>query len=463
MVEALIQAFFKVYKTIIGIINTFGWCLLFEFSGRCGMKELIFLTDRYPYNNSEAFIENEISFLARAFDRVYILPCGLMINTVSVRNVPENVEIIAPPCQDDIFAIKPSKKTKIVWGLRNLLGWYILCLLNVEFYKEIKRLLGEKRFSIKRCFKIMRTLSPAIRNKTYYKKFFKNKKLGDVYAYSYWIEPTVLFAKKIVGKTITKSICRTHRWDLYEEENSYNYLPLQKRIIEYVDELISISQDGADYLRTKYPNLATKINVSYLGTTDLGLNANITDEKRFRIVSCSNIIPVKRIDLLINSLAEYISNYRGEREIEWIHFGTGQYHKQIEGLAEKKLNGKLNYSFAGQVTNRQLMDYYSNNRVDVFINVSSSEGIPVSIMEATSFGIPVIATDVGGIRELIKTKVNGYLLKKDFSANDFCQAMNMIIENNDLYASLRLGARKEWEDNYSATENYKKFTDRFFN
>ena len=37
----------------------------------------------------------------------------------------------------------------------------------------------------------------------------------------------------------------------------------------------------------------------------------------------------------------------------------------------------------------------------MFINLSSSEGIPVSIMEAQSFGIPVIATNVGGSGEIV--------------------------------------------------------------
>ncbi|MFR4320263.1 MAG: glycosyltransferase [Blautia massiliensis (ex Durand et al. 2017)] len=44
------------------------------------------------------------------------------------------------------------------------------------------------------------------------------------------------------------------------------------------------------------------------------------------------------------------------------------------------------------------------------MNVSSSEGIPVSIMEATSFGIPGIATDAGGTKEIIRDKENGVLL-----------------------------------------------------
>ena len=47
------------------------------------MADLVFFTDRYPYNNSETFIENEIDILASYFDNVYCLPCGLMVDTMS--------------------------------------------------------------------------------------------------------------------------------------------------------------------------------------------------------------------------------------------------------------------------------------------------------------------------------------------------------------------------------------------
>ena len=50
--------------------------------------------------------------------------------------------------------------------------------------------------------------------------------------------------------------------------------------------------------------------------------------------------------------------------------------------------------------------------MDYFINLSDSEGIPVSIMEAMSVGIPIIARDVGGNREIV-TNNNGCLLEGD--------------------------------------------------
>ena len=60
------------------------------------------------------------------------------------------------------------------------------------------------------------------------------------------------------------------------------------------------------------------------------------------------------------------------------------------------------------------------------MNVSESEGIPVSIMEASSFGIPVIATNVGGVGEIVENGYNGLLLNKDFLNRDLSVCLKSI-------------------------------------
>ena len=55
----------------------------------------------------------------------------------------------------------------------------------------------------------------------------------------------------------------------------------------------------------------------------------------------------------------------------------------------------------GHLDNNEIFNMYKNNSYDYFITLSESEGLPVSIMEAISCGIPVIATAVGGITEIV--------------------------------------------------------------
>ena len=69
----------------------------------------------------------------------------------------------------------------------------------------------------------------------------------------------------------------------------------------------------------------------------------------------------------------------------------------------------------GMVNSELIMSYYVNKQIDLFINVSNSEGVPVSIMEAMSAGIPILATNVGGTSEIVNNN-NGKLLEKNINS-----------------------------------------------
>ena len=207
-----------------------------------------------------------------------------------------------------------------------------------------------------------------------------------------------------------------------------------------------------NYLKKLYPSFANKIYLSRLGTIDYGLNPDMKDEC-FRIISCSNLIPVKRVELIIDSLRTLSENYSN---IEWIHFGTGQYLDQIKKYAAEKLQN-MHYEFKGSVPNSQIMEYYRNTHVDLFVNVSSSEGIPVSIMEACSFGIPVIATNVGGTSEIVYHKKNGYLLEKDFHTETLAKYITDLILSESLIKKMRIESREIWTTLFLCDRNYHNF------
>lgn len=419
------------------------------------MADLIFFTDRYPYSRSEAFIENEIKIMSEHFDRVFCLPCGLMVNIDSCRNVPPNVIILPPACSDDIYQHKPSRTEKNRWGIKNLFPWFFACLFSKYFYREVCYLFSGIGFSLARLVRIFRTLAPSIRNKYHFKKILSGEEIEEVYYYSYWLESTILFAEDILDNVICKKkISRTHRWDLYSEESPIGYLPFQKQIIANIDHLFIISDDGLKYLSDKYPSLANRMSISRLGTKDEGLNAQ-TSSSIFRIVSCSNLIPVKRVELIIEALSRLPSV---DQAIEWIHFGSGQYVEQIKELAQNKLSN-ITYILKGQVTNTMILEYYRTEHVDIFINVSSSEGIPVSIMEAASFGIPIVATNVGGTGEIVIDGVNGYLLPRDFDIDTLKDVIGSLVLVNDqeCYEKLRKQSRHIWQQFYFCEGNYREF------
>ena len=169
------------------------------------------------------------------------------------------------------------------------------------------------------------------------------------------------------------------------------------------------------------------------------------------ICSCSNLIPVKQVDKIIDVISQvHIENIR------WIHFGDGPLRSQFEQLAREKLPN-VQYEFRGIVANDKILDFYADNYVDLFINLSSSEGIPVSIMEALSAGIPVVATDVGGTSEAVNSQ-NGFLISADFNISDVAQTItDYFMLEPTMQIQFRQNAYNYWKDNFNAVKNYNDF------
>ena len=80
-------------------------------------------------------------------------------------------------------------------------------------------------------------------------------------------------------------------------------------------------------------------------------------------------------------------------------------------------------------------------------------------MEAISFGIPVLATDVGGTSEIVFDCFNGKLLPKDFTVKEFVDSVLFFYNMNESdYMEYRKNARSFWQDNFDAEKNYTEFS-----
>ena len=167
------------------------------------------------------------------------------------------------------------------------------------------------------------------------------------------------------------------------------------------------------------------------------------------IASCSSVIDVKRVDLIIDVMEHLDISYH------WIHIGDGNRMDDCKGLAKRKLNSN-NYTFLGNIDNNDVLKTYLEHDVDYFINMSDSEGVPVSIMEAISVGIPIIARNVGGIGEIVDEK-NGLLIEK---LNDYARINSFFherIEKTDVYEQRSNECINKWKNEYNAKQNYTVF------
>ena len=408
------------------------------------MRNLILFANFFPYGNGEPYLETEVKYYEQYFDRIYI--CSLQLRK---RDLQSRREL--PSDKFEVFPVEKAPNYVYLFNSLRVLG-------NANLYKELWKLGKEKRMSFQRVVRLFVYLSRSYYEAGKIKKWFKRKvtfdnlDCGVLYSYRFEYQPYVgLLIKQVLPNF--KIVARGHGFDLYEERHQEHYIPLREYLLENLDKTIMIAQDGVNYLVEKYPVYKEKVILSRLGTMDQGLAILPQSMDEFRLVSCSTVSPIKRIHLIVEALAQ-IKNIR----VRWDHYGDGLLLSDIKCLAVKLLHGNIHWHFHGYVDNQTLMSIYQKKPYHLFLNVSSSEGVPVSIMEAMSFGIPCVATDVGGTKEVIENYKNGILLSSDFKPKELAGWIMLFFKMDEKeYLLYRNNARTGWEEFYNADKNYRIF------
>lgn len=391
------------------------------------MKNLIFITDNYPFGKGETFIENEIEYLAKSFRKIYIF--SLNKTDIQTRMVPANCEVF----RVDLDKNKKKYLLKATPLLKDKL--YFKDYLKNGFQKRARNFLLNSKIVEEKVLEIIEK---------------KGLRADELIGYSYWFHFSAYAIGSLKEKGfLSRAISRAHRYDLFIESGDQ---VLKDEILEKIDKVYSVSHIGENYLKALYKS--NKISTSYLGTRNIVSNfKNYKNSSEILILSCSNLIPVKRVKLIVEALSN-LDNM--DKSIKWIHFGDGKERENIEKLSLKKLKN-ISWELKGAVPNCEILKFYKENNVKVFISTSLSEGLPVSMMEAQSFGIPIIATDAGGVKEIVNEDT-GILLQNNPKIEDIVNAiekiLNMSLEN---YTELRKNCYDNWYNNFRAEKNYKNF------
>lgn len=405
------------------------------------MKKIILLTNRYPFGDKETFIDPELRY-AKDIAQIDIVPTNGDIKNLQLRSLPNGVRV------NKLF---PNNQTLV-----EKLWYTVIAIIQKSTWKEIICLRKKKKLSVKNLYQMLGFISRGNRIYKNLEKYYKNDLIYDkanIVFYSFWMLETAYAAAKLKEKYGVTAATRAHRVDLYEQDENVGVkmLPMRSFILEGLNNVYSISEDGKRYMAYNF-GYDEKIKVSYLGTNDKGIRNIEISKGKFIIASCARIVPVKRIELLIQALEEI-----KDVPIRWIHFGDGPERKNIESEI-KRLSNNIDAILMGDVEHDEVLNYYKNNDIHLFVNTSSSEGVPVSIMEAISFGIPVIATDVGGTNEVVKHDVNGICVSKDITPKELSKLITDFISmSNEEYMNLRKRTRSFWKERFDANANYTTF------
>ncbi len=402
------------------------------------MKKIVLLDLAFPYEKTEAFLESEIKYYDSNTE-IYIANCLLQDPSTLRECGSAKILKIAPVGPRFIRIIK-------------MLYWDAIALTRRQFWQELGGLKASHRLSFHRTLTLFIFMAEGERCFSQIKRQLSKLPLdGELLFYSYWMHIHAYAAARLKALYPgSKWITRCHRYDLYEEHSPYGYIPLREYILSNADRIFCIAQDGADYLAGRYPHIKDKLTISRLGTEDHGIG-QVPDKKEFVLISCSWVVEVKRVHLIAEALSRIT-----DIPIRWIHFGNGLLFEKLKEKA-KTLPPNIKTEFPGAVSNTEIHSYYKNIGGHVLVNVSSSEGVPVSIMEAMSYGIPVIATDVGGVSEIMIEKEQ-WLLKSDFQIDELAQKIRKLYEMEDEeYMTLRNRVRNGWESMCDSERCYTAF------
>lgn len=406
-------------------------------------RRIILLTKTFPFASGEEFVEEEINILASQFKEILVIATAVPKGSTKTRVVPNNVHV--------------TRLTEVSNRFFKYVKYIMKGICSI-FRQDIRSDLRGKSILGK-----LGVIYVSGRCHSLCKRIFQNDDIKELLEtngtilYSYWFSdlPYVsILLKRQIHNDSLKIISRAHGYDLYDYRNASGYIPFRQIVMNGIDKVFPCSNDGKDYLQERFPDFSNKIEVAYLGTKDCGIG-QVDQHDTYRIVTCSAIIPLKRVGLVAEALHEL---EKKGYVVDWTCIGDGPQIKDIKAYVSDKIK-KSKVIFTGKLKHNDVLDLLKTGSFDLFVNVSETEGLPVSIMEASSFGIPTLATNVGGTKEIVIPQITGVLLDKDSSASEI--AKRILVCSETVFDHKQI--RDYWNNSFNSCKNYRAFAERIQN
>lgn len=233
------------------------------------------------------------------------------------------------------------------------------------------------------------------------------------------------FLRKFIAFYLAKCFCKKTIFHLHGAEFNlfYEQSPLCikyfiQNLLNKSDVIIALSEQWKEDLLEKTIN--KNIKVLYNPTI---LKKNIIrNSKSIKVLFMGRLGKRKGAYDIIEA-AKYLKN----KNIEILLYGDGEI-KQIKALILQN-NLEDTVKIGGWILGQDVENAYRN--ADIFILPSYNEGLPMSVLEALSFGLPIISTPVGGTPDAVQEGVNGYLVQPgDYKS--LCERIELLASNKEL-------------------------------
>lgn len=337
------------------------------------MKTLYYFCQYFPYGQREPLAETEIFQLAPHFQKIIIIP---FFKEDGIRPIPPNAQV---------HWFEKSTRT---WNSPKT------CSTFQASQNILKRIPEIGPFD---------QWNPAFARKWRAARIHAERLMFDLnissetILYSPWMTPwgptlSIIKEHQQELKVFPTLFFRANGADLYRERMSALQRKFQAVSLELATRVFPVSEHGSEHLKTHYPRHSWKIETAYHGHPPIRGVFNVQPQKRW--LTISTLQPVKRLERMFEILSKM------NESIEWIHIG-GEGNELSELKKRSELLPKnIKIDFRGRMPHFKIIELLQEESFDLFLNVSDSEGLPLSAVEAASAGIPLLLSDVGGSKEI---------------------------------------------------------------
>ena len=273
----------------------------------------------------------------------------------------------------------------------------------------------------------------------------------------------IFLKKKIIRKVVGDPVWErayskakiSESFDEFQVKNYGFSISLQKKVRSFSIKKSDIVVTPSKHLKNFILNLGfkNKIEIINNGVFIPEENTNIFTNDQINITIVSRLVSHKNIKKIIRAISDL-----NDPLIYLNIIGDGPELNQLQKISLES-NNKDNIIFHGKLNRDDINHIFLKS--DIYIQASNYEGLPHSLLEAMSYGIPVLCTPVGECKEILGNEDRGYILDLPVSKNNIKSKISEIIGEKDIANKKGERGKDFINEKYNLTNSFNLYKNLF--